>query len=101
MLAYLLYSAALTAFIYPVVAHAIWNKQGFLSANNPDTILGVGVVDFAGCLVVHITGGLTALIAACVLGPRKGRFYYDENGKRRSNDFPGHSVALKVRLRCA
>jgi len=96
MLAYLLYSTALTAFIYPVIAHAIWNNTGFLSSYQSEPLLGVGVVDFAGCLVVHTTGGLTALIAASVLGPRKGRFYYDGDGKRCANDFPGHSVALKV-----
>eukprot|EP00584_Thalassiosira_punctigera_P001480 CAMPEP_0172532018 /NCGR_PEP_ID=MMETSP1067-20121228/5219_1 /TAXON_ID=265564 ORGANISM="Thalassiosira punctigera, Strain Tpunct2005C2" /NCGR_SAMPLE_ID=MMETSP1067 /ASSEMBLY_ACC=CAM_ASM_000444 /LENGTH=582 /DNA_ID=CAMNT_0013316477 /DNA_START=196 /DNA_END=1941 /DNA_ORIENTATION=+ len=96
MLAYLSYSTALTAFVYPVVAHAVWNNTGFLSSFRPDPLLGVGVVDFAGCLVVHTTGGLTALIAAFVLGPRKGRFHYDGDGKRCANDFPGHSVALKV-----
>lgn len=96
MLAYLLYSTALTAFIYPVVVHAIWSDTGFLSASNANPLFGVGVVDFAGCLVVHTTGGLTAWIAAGILGPRKGRFYYDADGKRVANDFPGHSVALKV-----
>jgi len=96
MLAYLLYSTALTAFIYPIIVHAIWNKMGFLSSYSANPLLGVGVVDFAGCLVVHTTGGLTALIAAFVLGPRKGRFYYDGDRKRCANTFPGHSVALKV-----
>lgn len=96
MLAYLLYSTALTAFIYPVIVHAIWSNTGFLSSWNAEPLLGVGVVDFAGCLVVHTTGGLTALIAAKVLGPRKGRFYFDGDGRRQANEFPGHSVALKV-----
>ena len=98
MLAYLLYSTALTAFVYPVIVHAVWNEHGFLSPYGAEPVLGTGVVDFAGCLVVHTTGGLTALIAAYVLGPRKGRFYKDREGKRRANDFPGHSVALKVRF---
>ena len=96
MMAYLLYSTALTAFIYPVIVHAIWNKNGFLSSYNVNPLLGIGVIDFAGSICVHITGGLTALIAAFVLGPRKGRFYIDNDGKKRANDFPGHSVALKV-----
>lgn len=96
MLAYLCYSTALTAFIYPVIVHAVWTEAGFLSPFRSEPLLGVGVVDFAGSLVVHTTGGLTALIAASVLGPRKGRFYLDNDGKRRANNFPGHSVALKV-----
>ncbi|KAL3796987.1 hypothetical protein ACHAW5_005022 [Stephanodiscus triporus] len=95
MLAYLCYSAAMTAFVYPVAAHSIWNSAGFLSPYNVDPFLGTGTVDFAGCLVVHITGGLTALIAAKILGPRKGRFY-QVDGKITVNDFPGHSIALKA-----
>ena len=97
MVAYLSYSIALTAFIYPIVARSIWSSAGFLSSNADSPLWGVGVVDFAGCLVVHTTGGLTALIAAYVLGPRKGRFY-EVDGKKCCNDFPGHSVALKVRI---
>mmetsp|Transcript_29948 Transcript_29948/g.67592 ORF Transcript_29948/g.67592 Transcript_29948/m.67592 type:complete len:391 (-) Transcript_29948:683-1855(-) len=96
MLAYLAYSTALTAFVYPVVVHSIWNNTGFLSSFRAEPLLGVGVVDFAGCLVVHTTGGLTALIAAYVLGPRKGRFYTGVDGKRTAKDFPGHSTALKA-----
>lgn len=98
MLAYLLYSTALTAFVYPVVVHSIWNKNGFLSSYNANPVLGMGMVDFAGSVAVHVTGGLTAWIAAYVLGPRKGRFYYDENGKRVAKEFPGHSVAMKVSI---
>lgn len=100
MLTYLMYSTAMTAFVYPVVAHSIWNSNGFLSSDNVTPFLGVGVVDFSGALVVHITGGVTALIAAKILGPRKGRFYFvtssDGKEKRVANNFPGHSIALKV-----
>lgn len=97
---YLAYSTAMTAFVYPVVAHSIWNGNGFLSSYNIAPFLGVGVVDFAGSLVVHVTGGLTALIAAKILGPRKGRFYFvtSPDGKEKivANNFPSHSVAFKV-----
>lgn len=100
MLTYLLYSTAMTAFVYPVVAHSIWDNYGFLSSYNVAPFLGVGVVDFAGSLVVHVTGGLTALIAAKILGPRKGRFYFvtssDGNEKRVAKNFSGHSIALQV-----
>ena len=102
MLSYLMYSTAMTAFVYPVVAHSIWNSNGFLSSYNVTPFLGVGAVDFSGALVVHVTGGVTALIAAKILGPRKGRFYFvtssDGKEKRVANNFPGHSIALKVRV---
>ena len=97
MVAYLCYSTILTAFVYPVVVHAVWSKSGFLSAFNNDPIFGVGVVDFAGSGVVHMTGGFSALIAAIVLGPRMGRFF-DNEGKVLSEvqDMPGHSTSLQM-----
>ena len=62
-----------TAFVYPVIAHAMWNKTGFLSSYNKfEPLLGVGVVDFAGSLAV--------------LRPRKGRFYEDVGGRRCADD---------------
>jgi len=96
MSAYLCYSLFLTGFVYPVVVHAIWNSNGFLSAFNEDAYLG-GMIDFAGSGVVHMTGGATALVAAIVLGPRIGRFY-DEDGNTVENPqpFPAHNVALQV-----
>jgi len=95
MQAYLLYSVFLTAFVYPVVVHAIWNDDGFLSMNKK--LGGIGMMDFAGSGVVHMTGGCTALVAAIVLGPRVGRFY-DQEGKplAEPHTFAAHSVALQV-----
>ena len=47
--------------------------------------------------VVHTVGGVTALIAAIILGPRKGRFYDDDgNPLEEPVSFPPHSVALQV-----
>ncbi|KAJ1621532.1 ammonium transporter AmtB-like domain-containing protein [Pavlovales sp. CCMP2436] len=88
---YVIYSLALTAFIYPIIVHLVWDSAGFLSAFNADGLLG-GVVDFAGSGVVHMTGGVTALFAAYFLGPRIGRF--DEAG--RMQPMPGHSSVLQV-----
>jgi len=97
MQAYICYSLFLTGFVYPVVVHAIWGSSGFLHAFNDDPLFGVGMVDFAGSGVVHMTGGFTALIAAIILGPRKGRFYdADGNVLDEPVSFPPHSVALQV-----
>ena len=97
MTAYLCYSVMLGGFVYPVVAHSVWSPQGFLSNGAVEPLWGVGVLDFAGGGVVHMTGGTTALFATMILGPRRGRFH-DETGRalKKPNEFPGHSVALQV-----
>jgi len=99
MSAYLCYSLFLTGFVYPVIAHSIWDDNGFLSAfaAEEDLFRGVGTIDFAGSGVVHMTGGLTALIAAIILGPRRGRFT-DEDGNPLEEpvSFAPHSVSLQV-----
>lgn len=99
MAAYLCYSVFLTGFVYPVIVHSIWSADGFLVAFGPleDKFRGIGVIDFAGSGVVHMTGGVTALIAAIVLGPRRGRFY-DEDGNPLETPavWPAHSVALQI-----
>ena len=97
MLAYMLYSVLLAGFVYPVVAHNVWSKFGFLSVANPNVLLDCGAIDFAGSGVVHLTGGTTALFATVILGPRRGRFY-DSQGQplETPKPFPGHSVALQL-----
>lgn len=98
MAAYLCYSVTLTGFVYPVIVHAIWSNNGFLSPTNENNrFLGSGVIDFAGSGVVHTTGGLTALIATFILGPRQGRFY-DERGRKLEEPrvMKGHSMALQM-----
>lgn len=97
MVAYLCYSVLLGGFVYPVVAHSIWSNQGFLSNSAEDPLWGVGMIDFAGGGVVHMTGGTTALFATMILGPRRGRFHDDTGvALTKPNEFPGHSVALQV-----
>lgn len=99
MAAYFCYAIMLCAFVYPVVVHSIWSNDGFLSAAAAmeDRFQGVGMIDFAGSGVVHMTGGMCALIGAVVLGPRIGRFY-DENGNvyDEPKTFAPHSVTLQV-----
>ena len=48
-IAYLVYSIMITGFIYPIIAHWTWHKEGWLRIN--------GFHDFAGSAVVHLTGG--------------------------------------------
>lgn len=97
MSAYLCYSLFLTAFVYPVVVRSIWASEGFLTAFRDDAFRDIGVIDFAGSGVVHMTGGATALVAAIILGPRRGRFY-DEDGNALETpaEFQAHSVALQI-----
>ncbi len=55
-----------SSILYPVFAHMVWAKGGFLGLYG-----GLGALDFAGGTVVHISSGVSALVAAWVLGPRK------------------------------
>lgn len=97
MAAYLCYSVFLTGFVYPVVAHAMWSNNGFLSAFAANPSIGNGCIDFAGSGVVHLTGGTTALIATYILGARRGRFT-DSRGRPldKPRAFPGHSIGLQL-----
>ncbi|XP_063693862.1 uncharacterized protein LOC134825564 [Bolinopsis microptera] len=76
VIAYFIYSFMLTIFVYPVVVHWGWSGNGWASAfiKPEDRLFGVGVIDFAGSTVVHMVGGLTALIGAIFLGPRTGKY---------------------------
>lgn len=56
MTAYLLYSVFLVGFVYPVVAHAFWSPNGFLSNTAVDPLWGSGAIDLAGSGPVHMTG---------------------------------------------
>jgi Amt family ammonium transporter len=84
--AYLLFTVALTCFIYPVVVHWAWGF-GWLSAWTKASALretfgaNNGLIDLGGSGVVHIVGGLSSLVGALLIGPRAGRF--DEEGKPR------------------
>lgn len=78
-----LISFFLSSFIYPVTAHLIWARTGLLSASSKKDILGTdGVLDNAGSMVVHVTGGATALVGAWMVGPRIGRFDIEGNPVR-------------------
>lgn len=69
--AYFVVAVLMTGFIYPVVSHWVWG-YGFLSESLVDG--AGGFIDFAGSGVVHLTGGVAALVGAVACGPRAGRF---------------------------
>ncbi|MBO4347185.1 MAG: ammonium transporter [Lachnospiraceae bacterium] len=85
-LSYCVYSAVISALIYPIEAHWIWGG-GWLA--------GLGFHDFAGSTAIHMVGGISALIGAKILGARIGKFTKDEKGKIvKVNAFPGHNIAI-------
>mgnify|MGYP002615162114 CR=1 FL=1 len=85
---YCIYSAVISAVIYPVETHWVWGG-GWLSQ------LDLPFHDFAGSAVIHMVGGLSALIGATILGPRIGKFERDKDGKvTKVNAIPGHSLTI-------
>jgi Amt family ammonium transporter len=80
----LVYSFAVSGFIYPIIGHWAWGPDGFLatmgSAGNFLPSLGTSFHDFAGSTVVHTIGGMVALAGSIVLGPRLGRRFKRDGG---------------------
>lgn len=64
--AYFWFIVLWSSILYPIFAHMVWAKGGFLGLYG-----GLGALDFAGGTVVHISSGVSALVAAWVIGPRK------------------------------
>ena len=80
-LSFIVFSFALSLFIYPIIGHWIWGG-GFLGQ--------LGMLDFAGGTVVHSVGGWAALTGVLFLGPRIGK--YSKDGK--IHPIPGHNMSL-------
>lgn len=68
--AMVLFSILWGTFVYCPLAHWVWGG-GILAFGGEHSIAG-GALDFAGGTVVHISSGVTALVAALVIGPRLG-----------------------------
>jgi len=83
---YLIYSATLCAFIYPIFGSWAWgglfHGGGWLEK--------MGFIDFAGSTVVHSIGGWASLAGAIVIGPRIGK--YGKNGEVKA--IPGHNIPM-------
>ena len=83
---YCIYSAVISAIIYPIEAHWTWGG-GFLAQ--------WGFHDYAGSTCIHMVGGICAFIGAWMLGPRIGKFDRDKSGKvTKVNAFPGHNLVI-------
>jgi len=85
------YAVFMSTILYPVYACWVWGG-GWLSQLGLNFGLGNGHVDLAGATVVHMTGGVTALAGARVLGPRIGKF----NADGSANPIPGHNIPMVV-----
>ena len=82
---YVIFSAVISAVIYPIVVR--WQGGGgwLFQLDTP-------FHDFAGSSLVHMTGGIAAAVGAALLGPRLGR--YGTDGRPRA--IPGHSIPLAI-----
>jgi Amt family ammonium transporter len=81
--AYIAFSIAITAVIYPISGHWVWGG-GWLSS------MATPFHDFAGSTVVHSVGAWVGLAGAVVIGPRLGK--YTSDGKARA--IPGQNLAF-------
>jgi Amt family ammonium transporter len=80
---YLIFAVVFAGLIYPLVGHWIWGG-GWLG--------GIGMQDFAGSTVVHLSGAMAALAGTLLLGPRIGK--YDDAGNPQP--IAGHNMPLAV-----
>ena len=62
--AFVLFAVAWSTFVYAPIAHWVWSPEGWL--------FSLGVLDFAGGTVVHLSSGVAALVAALFVGRRMG-----------------------------
>lgn len=86
---FILYGFFISMLVYPVYGNWVWGG-GWLSKLGVNFGLGHGHVDFAGCSVVHMVGGVSALAGALIIGPRIGK--YNRDGS--VNVLPAHSVPM-------
>ena len=77
--AFVLFVLLWSTFVYAPLAHWVWGPDGWLGT--------LGALDFAGGTVVHISSGISALVAALMLGQRHGY---------RHDPMPPHNVPFVV-----
>ncbi len=84
---YVILAIVMTGLIYPIVVHWHWPLTTGVGA----WLAEMGYHDFAGSSIVHMTGGVAALVAATLLGPRIGKY---EDGRTRA--IPGHNIPYAI-----
>ncbi|HWP84927.1 MAG TPA: ammonium transporter [Terriglobia bacterium] len=89
--AFFIYGLLVGTIIYPIYGNWVWGG-GWLAMLGKNFGLGHGHVDFAGSSVVHLTGGVIALVGAWILGPRIGK--YNKDGS--SNAILGHNIPMAI-----
>src|SRR6266550_2106956 len=89
--AFCIFSVFVAAVIYPIYGNWVWGN-GWLAALGKNLGLGHGHVDFAGSSVVHMTGGVLALVAGKLIGPRRGKY----NADGTANAIPGHNIPMAL-----
>ncbi len=89
--AFAVFSIFVGALIYPIYGNWVWGG-GWLSQLGNNFGLGHGHVDFAGSSVVHMTGGVMALVTCKLLGARRGKF----NADGTVNAIPGHNIPMAM-----
>jgi Amt family ammonium transporter len=88
---FFIYGIFVGTIIYPIYGNWVWGG-GWLATLGKNFGLGHGHVDFAGSSVVHLTGGVLALIGAWIIGPRLGK--YNKDGS--ANAIPGHNIPIAI-----
>lgn len=83
---FLIFSVLLVGISYPITGHWVWSSNAWLFNLHGEE---GGFRDFAGSTVVHIVGGVAALVGAAILGPRTGKY---SNG--RISAIPGHNLSI-------
>jgi Amt family ammonium transporter len=90
-MSFIIFSFAIGMLIYPIYGNWVWGG-GWLATLGSNFGLGHGHVDFAGSSVVHMTGGVAALVGAKVLGARIGKF----TKKGEPVAMPGHNIPMAL-----
>jgi len=88
---FVVYGLLVGSIIYPLYGNWVWGG-GWLATLGSNFGVGHGHVDFAGSSVVHLTGGVLALVGAWIIGPRIGKYKKDGTAV----PIPGHSIPMAM-----